>query len=351
MVISRQAHKILNDPERIMHRNLWFKRLEHLFDNEPDAYLQQNVFAVDGILGISYDRDLIYTDPEAWVVESLENLAENIDLARSDLMFKPACMESALFGVHFTDKIFGADVFFQDDQWYNRPLPISIGSLLYPDLEENPVWTLAKRVALAFVEQDVCLPLFGLPTIASALNIGVNLFNEEILAAMLSDPEAAAHDLAVINRLLCDMHTWYRRHIPVMQLQPVISWNRTQPPGYGQLCGCTTQLVSSGLYRAMVSALDDALLAVYPNGGMIHLCGAHTHLISVFRDMPHLRAIQINDRAAADIKKYFEGLRSDQVIYLNPCEEMSIEEGVAITGGKRLVIAQTIGAPIKPGIS
>jgi len=159
---------------------------------------------------------------------------------------------------------------------------------------------------------------------------------------MLLEPEKASHDLSVINRLLCDMHAWYRRNIPAPQLQPVISWMRTQPPGYGQLCGCTTQLVSPDIYREMIWPLDDALLAVYPHGGMIHLCGSHTHLIPEFRNMPHLHAVQLNDRAARDLELYFNGLRNDQILYLNPCKEMTVEEGVRITGGKRLVIADTI---------
>jgi hypothetical protein len=150
------------------------------------------------------------------------------------------------------------------------------------------------------------------------------------------------HDMTVINQALCDMHRWYLANIPPRQLQPVISWNRTQPPGYGQLCGCTTQLVSADMYAETVAPLDEELLGAYPHGGMMHLCGSHTHLIPVFRGMKKLRAIQINDKAAGDLRLYFEGLRDDQIIYLNPCEEMTVEMALEITGGKRLVVADDI---------
>jgi hypothetical protein len=42
-------------------------------------------------------------------------------------------------------------------------------------------------------------------------------------------------------------------------------------PGHGQLCGCTTQLVSGKMYADFIAALDDELLSLYPHGGMIHL--------------------------------------------------------------------------------
>jgi hypothetical protein len=80
---------------------------------------------------------------------------------------------------------------------------------------------------------------------------------------------------------------------------------------------------------------------------MMHLCGAHTHLISAFRSMPHLRAIQVNDKAAWNLREYFTELREDQIIYLNQCPGMPLEEALQITGGRRLVLPETLNEPIK----
>lgn len=340
MNISMEAKEVLNDRTLIAHRNGWFTKLENVYSGGGET-----VFAVNGIVGRQGDPMLAYDDPEGWVVECLEDLASRISESDSGIMFKPACIEYPIYGVHFIDKILGADVFFQDDQWYNHYLSTPVGSLEYPDLEKSGTWQMAKRATLKFVEQGVHLPLFGLPTIASALNIAVNLYGQEILMEMLADTDNAVKDLRTINRLLCDLHNWYRSVLPMRQLQPVISWNRTQPPGYGQLCGCTNQLVSSAAYRELVAPLDEELLSVYPNGGMIHLCGSHAQHVGTFSQMPKLRAVQLNDRAAHDLGKYFTGLRDDQVIYLNPCEGMSVEKALAITGGRRLVIADTIASP------
>ncbi|MCC6445627.1 MAG: hypothetical protein IT210_19495 [Armatimonadetes bacterium] len=68
---------------------------------------------------------------------------------------------------------------------------------------------------------------------------------------------------------------------PESQLQPVVAAGRCQPPGFGQLCGCSTQLLSGSAYREFVAPLDDALHSVYPHDGMIHRCGAHAQHIPV----------------------------------------------------------------------
>jgi len=179
------------------------------------------------------------------------------------------------------------------------------------------------------------------------LNIGVNLYGEELLVAMMTDPDAVAHDLAVINDVLKTMHRWYQANLSRAQLQQVVPGARTQPPGFGQLCGCTTQLLSREVYRDFIAPLDNALLSAYPHGGMIHLCGGHTQHIPTWREYPSFRAFQLNDRAAGDLALYYHGLRDDQVLYVNPCPEMPVEQIMAITGGRRVVIVDDLPEPPK----
>ena len=344
MAISRRAHEILNRGDLIEKRDRWFQRLENVFSSASDPWNDRHVYAVNGVLGVG--RHDPYTEPERWAEDCLEDLADKAEAAANDVYFRPLCLEYGPYGVHYVDRLFGAEVFFKDGQWHSRYLKTPIGQLKAPDLDRHPQWIDTQRVMNVFLEADVKLPLFGLPTIASALNIGVNLYGQEILLEMIEEPENAAADLSAINDLLCELHRRFRSFIPQQQLQPVISWNRTQPPGYGQLCGCTTQLISGPCYEEFIAPLDDALLAVYPHGGMIHICGAHTQHMDAFRSMPHLKALQLNDRAAADLAAYHQQLRPDQVIYLNPCKEMSAERAIALTGGKRLVIADDLTAPV-----
>ncbi len=330
--------EILDDESLIAKRDFWFEKLSDLFRGK---YADGKAFALNGVLAVGKSDP--YREPEKWVEECLIDIAENKATAiLNDKMFVPVCVEYGIYGVHYIDKILGADVYFQDGQWYNRYLTTPIGELKEPDLDHDETFQLSVRAAKKFVEAGGKFPLFGLPTIASALNIAVNLYGQEILMEMIADPENARKDLETITRTLVKIHKAFRGIIPQRQLQPVISWNRTQPPGYGQICGCTTQLISQDLYRELISDLDEAVLGVYENGGMIHLCGSHTQHIPTFRSMKTLKAVQLNDRAAEDLEAYFNGLREDQIIYVNPCAGMPIEKALKITKGKRLVIAETI---------
>jgi len=336
MNISSSAKKILNDGRLINHRNMWMNRLQNLFDNKPDEFNERNIIGIYGP-GIWASSQTLQ-NPELWIKESLESLAETAENSYDENNFRPLCVECSILGVHFIDKIFGANVFYQDDQWYNHYLPTEVGELQKPNLDKCEVWQIAKRAAVEFVRQDVKLPLFGLPTIASALVTAVNLYGDQILMAMLAEPEAASRDLNIINETLVEIHNWYKGVLPTDQLHPVVAFERTQPPGYGQICGCTCQMISAETYEKLIAPLDDALLGCYPKGGMMHLCGAHAQHIPALRNMKNLKSIQINDRACMDLEQYYNGLRPDQIIYFMPYEDMSIEQALAITGGNRLVI-------------
>ncbi|MGB9586688.1 MAG: hypothetical protein ACPL7O_00770 [Armatimonadota bacterium] len=325
--------KVLNNPELVNARNNYFVRLESLRSqgkpNEP-------VF-LWGYVG--QGRANPYSHIEAWIHEVLEDLAAHSHCLLDNQVFRPLVVEFNIYGVHFVDRVFGAHVCeLGKNNWQGVLLDRPVGTLESPDLESNETWMLAKRAAEAFLKAGVSVPVFGLPTIASALNIGLNLYGQQLLVAMYEHPEAVRRDLQIINNVLCTMHRWYLDHLPLDQLQPVITALRAQPPGYGQLCGCSTQLLSPELYKEFIAPLDAELLAVYPKGGMIHLCGAHAQHISAWREMSPLKTVQINHRAAEDLELYWNGLRQDQVFYVNPCPEMPVERILEITGGERTVI-------------
>lgn len=347
--LSEQAKRILNDPERLQRQSLWFSRLQNLFDGSPDPWLRNRIMTLEGQwLYKCQFGEPCYTEPEEAVVAALEELALKLD-SEPDVTdrFAPVSVEFGFFMVHFIDRILGAEVFYKDGQWNARYLTNPVGELAMPDMERDPTWDLARRAAEAFLEQDVRLPLFGMPTLSSVLNIAVNLYGGDFLIALAAEPEAALHDMEIISGVIESAHRWYISRVPQDRLQPVISGSRTQPYGFGQLCGCTTQLVSGRMYREMIAPFDDRLLALY-KGGMIHLCGTHAQHIETFAAMPHLRAVQLNDRAAEDLPLYFKGLRRDQILYVNPCQGMTVEQIIRITGGERTVICAGIDAPQKP---
>lgn len=55
--------------------------------------------------------------------------------------------------------------------------------------------------------------------------------------------------------------------------------------------------------------------------------------------MASLPALQVNDRAAPDLARYFHRLPGDQILYVNPCPGMLVDGIIEVTGGRRTVIA------------
>jgi len=330
----------LTRPDHMDNRNRWMNRLQHVFDGVPDDYNSQYVFTLDGCYGQS--QTSIYANPEQWVDDCLADLASKAEQSLTADYFRPLCVECGIYGVHFVDKLLGAHVYEDHGQWQADALSTPIGELTYPDLENNKTWDIAKRAAQAFAQSGVTVPFFGMPTLSSPLNIAVNLYGEDILVEMMTQPEKAQKDLAVIAKLISDLHLWYMENIGEDRRQQVVAGHRTQPYGYGQICGCTTQLVSPSVYKELIAPLDESILSLYPHGGMIHLCGAHTQHMETFARMKSLRAIQLNDRAAADLPLYREALRPDQIIYLNPCEEMPLDKTRPYTKGGNVIIVDSV---------
>ena len=337
MIHNIVAPSILNDPGLLTSRAGHFRRLERLFtEGGCDTPFLLNGFSGQG-------KADPYLEPELWVDQALEDLTGKISALADQRVFRPAVIEFGPWGVHFIDRIFGARVYHPEGGWWVNHLQSPIGELPVPDLDQSDTWQLAVRLANAFVAAEVSVPLFGLPTIGNALNIAMNLYGEQLLMEMYERPAAVHRDLRIINDVLCCLHRWYLEHLPLQQLQPVVAGWRTQPPGFGQICGCSTHLLSPESYAEFVAPLDDELLCVYPHGGMIHLCGAHLQHLPTWKAMKGLRSVQLNDRAADDLPKYLQGLRADQVIYLNPTAETTCKKAYQMTDGKRIVfVADTL---------
>jgi len=332
----------LRDLDLVHSRAQWFNRLQGLFAGQR----QETALVLHGIQCYTEDAG---PDWERWLDDSLGELAEQAERALDKRVFRPLSINYNPRGVHFSDHLLGADTFLMDgESWQVHPLEAPVGNLQPPDLDSHPTWQRMQAFTRALLSRDVPSVILGLPTIASVLNVAVNLYGDRFLLAMLGDPDAARRDLRVLSDVLCDLHRWYLDAVPAERLQCILPNGRCQPPGYGQLCGCTTQLVSGEMYREFVAPLDDELLSLYHGGGMIHLCGTHTQHIPVWNEMASLRALQLNDRAAEDLETYYRELRDDFVFYVNPCEGMPVERIVEITGGQRVVIVADLEEPPVP---
>lgn len=323
---------ILKRSDLLQIREEHFLRLEHLLTGDkPDQ-----PFFLQGIDGEGVADP--YREPEHWVDQALNSLAERVESSKDPLVFRPLCLEFRPFGLHFTDCILGAVARNSDERWWVERFNSPIGSLPQPAWEDSDTWKLAQRLAIAFRDTGVSLPLFGMPIVAGSLTLAVDLYGPDFLEALLLDPQSAQRDLETITRVTRKLYEWYFENLPPELLQQTCASVRCMPPGFISIYGCTTHLLSAEIYADLIAPFDEAVLACGPRGGLIHLCGTHVQHIAAWKRMKPLRAVQINDLASADLAQYFEGLREDQIIYLHPTEDMTVERALDITGGRRLVI-------------
>jgi hypothetical protein len=207
-----------------------------------------------------------------------------------------------------------------------------------PDLDTCEVWQRTLRLARLAVEAAQEVLFVSTPVLSCPINIAVNLFGQEILLTLVEEPATAMRALGAITDVIAECARAFLEIIPADQRLGSVGADRYAPPGFGVVDGCATQLVSARHYREFFAPLDAKLLAIHPNGGQIHLCGAHAQHIPAWREMPELRSVQLNDRALDDLEAFHTGLRDDQIIYAMPTEAMPVERILGITGGKRLVI-------------
>ena len=331
--MNQSVINTLNDPQLLETRKYHIGRIKKLFDGNPD----ETPFRLAGYNG--WGRSDPEKDPEKWVEESLTNLYEHAELAADREVFRPLVSEYWFWGVHFTDKVFGAFVRPKSGLWWSPGLENEIGELPVPDLETNEAWKTAQRLTLAQVASGVKLPFFTTQVLGEPWNQFYNIYKNKSLFGFYDNPEGMRRDLEIVTDTLVEIHKWFLKTIPADVFQPICAAGRFQPYGHGQMCGCSTHLISGEIYDEFIRPMDERIAAVYPNGLMLHLCGSHTQHIKTWKDMRCIRAFQLNDRAMDDLGAFYGDTRPDQILYLSPTHNIPYEKVMEITGGgKRSVI-------------
>jgi hypothetical protein len=326
------------DIERIQARHQ--RRVADLYAGRPPD-------GVIAIAGASYGRshglagtaeiDML-ARPDDWLADVFDDLAARADLAADPVTFRPLTIEPDPYGVHYIDALFGAPVYIHSGQTWSDELPGDVADLAMPDLERSPILRASLDLARMAVEAGRGRIFVTTPVLSCPVNIAINLFGERWLEALVERPQAATRALRIITDVILACARAFFEAIPQDVRRGTVASSRYAPPGHGFIDGCSTQLVSGRHYREWIAPLDDAILALSPHGGMIHLCGAHAQHLAAWRDLPHLRAVQVNDRATDDLPRYLAGLRRDQILYVAPTERMPVERVVQLTGDRALIL-------------
>jgi hypothetical protein len=283
------------------------------------------------------DTDML-RQPEAWLAEVLADHAAHAAEVGDRRTFRPLVVEIDAFGTHYIDALFGAPVHFHGGQVWSETLKSDLAELAAPDLARSEVFQSSLRLARHVVAAPEARLLISNPVLSCPINIGINLFGEELLDALLERPAAARHALRVITDAIAACMEAFGRVIPFELRRNSVGNDRYAPAGVGFIDGCATQLVSARHYAEFFAPLDAELLGRFPRGGMIHLCGAHAQHIPIWREMRALKAVQLNDRAAEDFEAFHRGLREDQLVYVAPTERMTAARILEISVGRRVVL-------------
>ena len=107
--LSTEAHAYLNDAFGIAERDMWFDRMTALFDGKEDEYNSRKVFTLHGIVPRPKDNWYMYKEPENWVIDCLELMLTTKGSQPDG--FTPVCVEYPPYGVHYIDKMLGANVY------------------------------------------------------------------------------------------------------------------------------------------------------------------------------------------------------------------------------------------------
>lgn len=136
----------------------------------------QHTFVLCGNTGVGTCD--MYKEPEKWIDEALDALAEKTRSLRDTEVFRPVSVGPWPFGVHFIDTFFGAEVYDLDGSggnWQVKALETPVGVLKLPNIDSHPSWIMAKRLADAFIKAEVKLPFFTPPVLSSPFNNEVPL--------------------------------------------------------------------------------------------------------------------------------------------------------------------------------
>lgn len=286
-----------------------------------------------------YYGDNINDVLDNWCINDMPAIINELLLKGADpVSFHPLIIEFAPLGVHFVDALFGAKVYRQDGQIWNELLPGGLADLKPVNIKTSPLiqWTMqALGKLLQEIPEEIAVtgPIFSSP-----LNVAINLFGEDALMDFLDPNSAVLQGLDIITDAISDLHKSLISNFPANRIRFYCSSTRYAPDGFGHICGCSTQLLGTDTYKNIIAPCDARILSIYPNGGTIHLCGHHTQHLQTWREMPLMRAVQLNDTAADDFYWYFHHLRPDQIIYIGPTENMPFEKILDISKGERVII-------------
>ena len=288
-------------------------------------------------------------DRDQWLTQQIEHIRQNFDRYCDPVTWRQPVLSLSRYGLHFFGAVLGCTVRHVDDQVWCEPLTEAGGRLedfARPNLDDSPVLTEAIDLLRFVIDATEGRVPIEAPFCSEPLMAAVDLFGDQFLMALAQEPEPADRVLGDIAATIIELRDRLANAAGNAPINDHHAAGSGVVSGFNLLYGCTTHLVSAQTYRDHVLALDTELLNHQSSGGVIHLCGRHLQHLEAWRDTPGLRAVQLNNAACDDTEAYWRGLRPDQFIVFWPDDAVTLDQAIAITGGRRLAVRCAVAEPI-----
>ena len=278
-------------------------------------------------------------DKEGWLDNQLRAVKANVEEALdAGSLFYPIIEMSSLYGTHYMDVLFGADVKWHEKQFWSESVDTPVADIAPPDFEGSELIGQTLELARWIKERTGGSFLIAMPDVGCPLNIAINLLGEQFLMELAIAPESAKRALDIIGEATRRVYELLIEAVGQETLRCHNAFYVYTPYDYAGLSICATQLISAEHFSACVADADDASVPPVYKGMIQHICGSSTQHIDELAGRQRVKGVQLNDAGADDFEAYFQGLRTDQVVYVCPTERMSLEKVKSISRGERTII-------------
>jgi len=282
---------------------------------------------------------VVEKDREGWLDNQLGAVKANVEEALdSGSLFYPIIEMFSLFGTHYMDILFGADVKWHEEQFWSENVEYSVADIGRAELEGSELIGQTLELAKWIKERTGGRFLIAMPDVGCPLNIAINLFGERFLMALALAPENARRALGIIAEATRSVYKLLIETVGQETLRCHNAYHTYTPHDYAGLSVCATQLISAEHFRTCVADADDAAVPAVYKGMIQHICGRSTQHIEELARRERVKGVQLNDAGADDFEAYFNGLRADQVVYVSPTDCTPLEKIMSISKGDRTIL-------------
>ena len=281
-------------------------------------------------------------DRKAWLDNQLKAVKTNVEEAlENHCLYYPMIEMVSLYGTHYIDALFGNEVQWVKNQFWSKEQTCEVSELQMPDFDNSELLKETIDLAKWIKEQTDGKFLIVMPDIGSPINIAINLFGEKFFLEIAMNPDSAKRVLAMISEVTRRVYDELITAVGQKTIRCHNNFYVYTPYDYAGLSICATQMISPANYTELVADADDRCVPNCYKGMIQHICGRSNQHVSEIASRSRIKGVQLNDAGTDQFADYFKGLRDDQIFYMRPTENMTMEKILSITKGNRVLFTVT----------